>query len=1379
MSGNSSILRSGNPVNVNTIAPEPDLDIVLDALASLPLNAELTLAGLSMQSSVDSAIASYVETADHSVGIFYDNIVRSWGTSARASCFSSDPLVVRWLLTMHGVSVDDKVSLHEMQYCILRHLINGDCFRNAHTNSSLSRGSRIDIVCGHLSSPFPSATDMSLAFVRRIVDDISGDQKLTTPKISALASAFQNPSYSLDAFSSPNHIKQDALRLFKRSLSSHTSDGTQVLPSDLEKMSKSELQSFARSHLIPFQRRTSVADLRELVLHHVLSADCLQHVNTSDWDSSPLGCARAVKVYLSSGQVPDSASFIVLALSQCAQTMSLKPLRRVLNHLDVPFDSDDLLNQLHKCLKLYVSRMQKARSESDLSWKKLFDDLVDTRENWPQLVSSSMKDRIREHFLRLTGSVALKNGVCAACAELCQDQSLHLVKASTIDLNLLRQPDAFKNDDPFVQPWLDPRVTSPVFLFADGPLAGVLVHPKGVSGQGIETELALCNDCLGCLHRGHVPDLALSNHLFLGEVPPELKDLTVVEESMIALCQAKCCIVHLKADGKEYASHSVQRGVKGNLIIYPQQPSEIAKKLPPSIEDITSPICVLFVGAHPPSEEWLRDKAKPLAVRGNKVRQALLWLKRHNSLYKDVEIDEDVLLRLDSDPVLPFVKHLFSLHDKCFQEHYSFLFTAFNILQRRNMLLRVGLKAKKKNFHYLASKFGQISSVAIHAVTERVANGNSVVADTPEELQVLKLMKQVNAVSSHIQGSSASKAVQRSELKALMIDQGLPSFYLTINPSDVHNPLVRFLVGSDINVDTVLPSEYDSFAQSMLVSKNPFATAKFFNLYMCSFIRAVMGYDPKHCDPDGGIFGKVKAYYGCVKAQGRGTLHCHMLVWVEGSMSPDEIKQCVMENDDEFQHRLISFLDDTISNYMLADADVDVPTYHPSSVWTAPVPSDAEDVDPYLQKDRHLLVQRCQYHRYSATCYKYDIKSCRFDMDEGNYRPVSCFDLETGELTLRCLHGLVNNFNETILDCIQCNMDIKFVGSGASAKAILYYITDYITKSQLKTHVAHAALELAILRLGDYDPSKDEITYHAKRMLQRCAYTMISHQELSVPQIISYLMDYGDHFTSHTYAPFPWIGAEKYVDKIAPLDGTDQSDVATENDAVNAESSMVGRETEDRMQTNAEENEGDYDTIVESIPTIDDDVCSNASDACSEDRNENLTDKDVEPDPGFGPSVSQIDAEEEVILHIDNADNLVSRSSLLDNYLCRGEELRDVCLWDYISRIEKVLKTKDRRKHRSTGSRAESEDGDLSDNISDDDTDRQDSESDDDEPNDYGVQSLWDLHLHANKHLKSTKRNRPRLEFALSHPDNKTHYQSPYPFKSFGTCPCRTVHPSV
>jgi hypothetical protein len=36
-----------------------------------------------------------------------------------------------------------------------------------------------------------------------------------------------------------------------------------------------------------------------------------------------------------------------------------------------------------------------------------------------------------------------------------------------------------------------------------------------------------------------------------------------------------------------------------------------------------------------------------------------------------------------------------------------------------------------------------------------------------------------------------------------MIDKGLPSFYITINPADVFNPLVKFLAGDEINLDSI------------------------------------------------------------------------------------------------------------------------------------------------------------------------------------------------------------------------------------------------------------------------------------------------------------------------------------------------------------------------------------------------------------------------------------------------------------------------------------------------------------------------------------------------------------------------------------------------
>ncbi|KAF8232229.1 hypothetical protein L208DRAFT_1065801, partial [Tricholoma matsutake] len=115
-----------------------------------------------------------------------------------------------------------------------------------------------------------------------------------------------------------------------------------------------------------------------------------------------------------------------------------------------------------------------------------------------------------------------------------------------------------------------------------------------------------------------------------------------------------------------------------------------------------------------------------------------------------------------------------------------------------------------------------------------------------------------------------------------------------------------------------------------------------------------------------------------------------------------------------------------------------------------------------------------------------------------------------------------------------CNMVIKFIGSGEAAKAILYYVTDYISKAQLKVHVAYAALELAVCKLGEYNPADDELTVQAKCVLQKCAHAMISHQELSSQQVMSYLLDFEDHFTSHEFNNLFWTTAEASINSKSP-----------------------------------------------------------------------------------------------------------------------------------------------------------------------------------------------------------------------------------------------------
>lgn len=143
----------------------------------------------------------------------------------------------------------------------------------------------------------------------------------------------------------------------------------------------------------------------------------------------------------------------------------------------------------------------------------------------------------------------------------------------------------------------------------------------------------------------------------------------------------------------------------------------------------------------------------------------------------------------------------------------------------------------------------------------------------------------------------------RNEIRALIMDKGLPSFYITINPADIYNPLVKFLAGSEIDIDNLLPEQVpDYMEQSILVAKNPFLAARLFNIYLKAFLKIILGYDPSNSTENIGMLGPVSAYYGCVEAQGRGTLHCHMMVWLKGALNCDQIRDRVRFREAETVH---------------------------------------------------------------------------------------------------------------------------------------------------------------------------------------------------------------------------------------------------------------------------------------------------------------------------------------------------------------------------------------------------------------------------------------------------------------------------------------------
>ncbi|CAF4175507.1 unnamed protein product, partial [Rotaria magnacalcarata] len=58
----------------------------------------------------------------------------------------------------------------------------------------------------------------------------------------------------------------------------------------------------------------------------------------------------------------------------------------------------------------------------------------------------------------------------------------------------------------------------------------------------------------------------------------------------------------------------------------------------------------------------------------------------------------------------------------------------------------------------------------------------------------------------------------------------------------------------------------------------------------------------------GDVLGPVKAYFGSVENQGRGSLHLQLLIWLDHNMKPLDMKENIRNTD--FREKLKAYLED-------------------------------------------------------------------------------------------------------------------------------------------------------------------------------------------------------------------------------------------------------------------------------------------------------------------------------------------------------------------------------------------------------------------------------------------------------------------------------------
>jgi hypothetical protein len=495
------------------------------------------------------------------------------------------------------------------------------------------------------------------------------------------------------------------------------------------------------------------------------------------------------------------------------------------------------------------------------------------------------------------------------------------------------------------------------------------------------------------------------------------------------------------------------------------------------------------------------------------------------------------------------LRHLLNVRDPFFETEFEVAFNIYNIIRKAavNTTLRfsVPIHAYKK----LVSDIKLINQSELEVLRLKFQRDPSYEPVSENERTIIRLMSSISPVARGIPGTVSQRIRMQNEIRGIINQKGSPTLFVTVNPADHHNPLVAVLAKRpdrcmlDTTIDELCLKD-----RMMISLKHPAVCAQFFDIMIRSFVRIVLRAARGNKQPRG-IFGYCDSYYGTIETQGRGSLHCHMLLWLRGHLPPGELAE-QLASSNVYRNRLTRWLDSiTDSGFQGTRSALNNPcdldheelssnSIHPGTV-TGPLISQMDEAEFDKEMKEHVdeLLVKYNWHRHTGTCWKYlqpgeprMPSNCRFGLD-GSTNQTMKFDSDTGTIRQRRRHLRMTLFNPIIIFLLKCNTDIKFIGSGEEAKAFMYYATDYITKLPLSVYAGLSAISDALRQYDIRGLTLDsgDLEADARKAMTVAVNSMLGHQEFSHPQIMSFLVGGGEHYSNETFQPINWAEIVSYV----------------------------------------------------------------------------------------------------------------------------------------------------------------------------------------------------------------------------------------------------------
>ncbi|KAF8257187.1 hypothetical protein EI94DRAFT_1709463 [Lactarius quietus] len=175
-------------------------------------------------------------------------------------------------------------------------------------------------------------------------------------------------------------------------------------------------------------------------------------------------------------------------------------------------------------------------------------------------------------------------------------------------------------------------------------------------------------------------------------------------------------------------------------------------------------------------------------------------------------------------------------------------------------------------------------------------------------LFVRSLQHSLSAVRANMMGTNGSWLKICSHIWGMCVMKNLPSLWVTINPANMQDPIVEVFCGEEIDLNQFC--SIDQHPSKAAIAANHYTASRFFHFMIKAILECLLGINGfkhnQHVPQKPGIFSLVEGYIGTMEAQGRGTLHLHLIIWLSGSVPADKMKDLFLH--DEFRMRVKKFI---------------------------------------------------------------------------------------------------------------------------------------------------------------------------------------------------------------------------------------------------------------------------------------------------------------------------------------------------------------------------------------------------------------------------------------------------------------------------------------